>query len=355
MKCSLIALLALLSISLAFPNTPPAVVVLSAQVAPNGTAHLPIPFQLGGSTAYAIVSGAEIQGFILPSNTMYGYYIATTPGEIEGALQAYYLMEGYSPDALSQFSAVHDGISRIKGTRDSGEAACRVLTGADRNPCDDFESCQKACYSVTSFCLPMALGAGRPFIDTIWLFENDSSALTSAYAAEADAYSAVSQNASQYNALAYLSSLVGINRAATRASQSQLYDEYSYCFSPDYSLPAITRLQQAAQKAYQNASRFYSIVPDAQAIANRTLSGMASYAAQQMLPAASNNSPLENAAIGPVLPSNLSGNASGTGNSPPVSQAPSQQQVPWAAFAVAIGVCCAAAWFVLSRKKRKGA
>ena len=355
MKMRLAAAFLLISLALAFSNTPLEVVVLSAQVAQNGSARPPISFQLGGSTAYAIVSGTEIQGFILPSNTMYGYYIATTPGEIEGALQAYYLMEGYSPEALSQFSAVHDGITRIKRTRDSGEAACRVLTGADRTPCTDFDSCQKACYTVTSFCLPMALGAGRPFIDTIWLFENDSSALTSAYAAEADAYSAVSQNASQYNALAYLSSLVGINRAATSASQSQLDDEYSSCFSPDYSLPAITRLQQAAQKAYQNASRFYSIVPDAQAIANRTLSGMASYAAQQALLAASNNSSLGNATIGQLLPSNLSGNASGTGNSSS-PQAPSQQpQVPLAAFAVAIGVCCAAAWFVLSRKKRKGA
>lgn len=351
MKPLLPTLLVVFSLSLACASTPPEVVVLSAQLQ-NGTAQPPVQFQLAGSTAYAIVSGAQIQGFIIHSNTAYGYYVATTPGEITGALDAYYRSQGYSPGALSQFSAVHDGIRGIANTRNGGEAACRVLTGVDRSPCFDFLSCQKACYTVTSFCLPMALGVGRPFINTIWEFENNSADISRAYENESVAYSLVSQDGSQYNALAYLASLVEINRAATRASQSPLYDAYSYCFSPDYSLPALTRIQQEAQKAYKNASKFYSIPADSEAVASRTLAGMASYAARQVLPGASNNSSLINATIGQLLPASNNTAAGQESNE-------ARPAIPLAAIAIAIiamaAVCGAALWLSLSKGKKKGA
>ncbi len=345
-----------LSVAAAASGAPLPVVALSEQLSQNGTARTLLEFQLGGSAAYAIVSGESVQGFIVPSNTAYGYYVATTPGEISGALDAYYRSQGYSEDALSQFYPVHAGIRGIAGIRNRGEAACRVLTGADRSPCYDFLSCQKACYTVTSFCLPMALGVGRPFISTIWEFENNSAALSRAYENEGIAYSQVAANGSQYNALSYLASLVELNRAATRASQSPLYDSYSYCFSPDYSLPAITSMQQAAQKAYKNASMFYSLDEEADAIASRTIAKMASYAAQQVLPASSGNSSLANSTLGQLLPSsNGSATAQENGSNNSV-QSNNAQALPGAAFAiamVAIGALCGvAAYFAFFRGKK---
>ncbi|MFA6489257.1 MAG: hypothetical protein WCT52_01100 [Candidatus Micrarchaeia archaeon] len=352
MRLTLLALLVALSLQLACSNTPPPVVVLSAQLN-NGTQHAPVPFQHDNSTAYAAVSGAKVQGFIVFGDSG-SYRIATGTDEIGRILRSYYVSQGYSPEVLSQFSAVHDAILGIKDTHHGGESKCRVLTGVDRSPCYDFLSCQKACYTVTSFCLPMALGAGRPFVDAIWGFENNSAALSRAYENEGTTYSLVLQEGSQYNALAYLASLVEINRVATRASQSALYGGYSYCFTPDYSLPALTSIQQAAQKAYKNASKFYAIPDDAEEVSARTTALMAAYALQQVLPGFSNNSSLANATAGLNL--SAGGQETGGNNSSQNGAAQVLPALPESAYAIAmvsIGIVLGvAAWLAITMKKK---
>ena len=114
---------------------------------------------------------------------------------------------GLSPDAVDQFAAVHQGIISISNEYKEGVAKCRILTGTDTRPCTDFESCQRACYAVTSFCLPVALGAGRTFVNVIWGFENDSTALDIAYAQENSSYAVFSSSKTKENMAAYLSSL----------------------------------------------------------------------------------------------------------------------------------------------------
>jgi len=251
------------------------VTALAVQLMPQNASFTINNFTYLGSTSYSIISNNSIQGFLLPSIFFNQPSLELDRDGIAKALHAYYLSQGYSPQALTQLSGVHAGLQSIKDLHRRGEAKCRVLLGTDRNPCYDFDTCQKACYSVTSFCLQVALGAGRPFVNTVWEFENNSRTLTNSYEIEQQAYAKLVENGTEWNTRVYLSSIESINKAATRASQSPLYDAYSYCFSPDYSLPVITNLQLWAQTYYQNASRFYTIYADADAVQQRSREALA--------------------------------------------------------------------------------
>ena len=197
-------------------------------------------------------------------------------------LGEYYRSKGYSPSAADGMDSAHQEILGIKDTRKPGEGKCRVLLGTDRSPCYDLLSCQRACYSVTSFCLPIALGSGKTFINTMSEFENATVALDSAYENESAAYGIWKNNSTALSFWGYLHSIELLNKAATRASSSYLYSHYSYCFQPDYSLAALTSIQLAAQKDYQNASRFLTLADDASAAAEVTRIGIARRLASEL-------------------------------------------------------------------------
>lgn len=268
-------LLLLLSGSLLAESYPSGVRLLAYYMVPQGAGFAIDNFTHGSSPAYAIVSGGQVHSIMVPNFPFIEPVPLTSAGQIEAALRSYYSSQGYSQDAVLQFSSIHAGIKSVSGSHRAGEAKCRVLLGTDRSPCADFDSCLRACYTVTSFCQPFALGAGRPFVETILEFENNSRKLEEAYKEEERAYAAFAANHSNATASYYLSSLVGLNRAATAAASSQLFDGYSYCFAPVYSLPLITNLQLWAQTYYQNASRFYSLAETARMVQNRTLEGLA--------------------------------------------------------------------------------
>jgi hypothetical protein len=244
---------------------------------------------------------------------------------------------------------VHAGIASVSDDYQPGEDKCRVLTGTDRTECKDFESCQKACYSVTSFCQPIALGSGRVFIDEIWKFENNSIVLDKAYLGEQVAHSALLDGITHEEAVAYLDSLVTLNRAATQASSSQLYDGYSYCFEPDYSLPVITNMQLYAQKAYAKARPFFEIPQEAQLVRQRTLDALERKKAAEPAPAENmtNGAGLENATVPDNAPP----------SEPPASSSLSDNgsagMLPIAGAAGLALIFAAAIYFALSGKKRK--
>ena len=236
-------------------------------------------FPFSGSQDYAVISGSVVYGIFASGVPILEDTPLTAPDELESALSAYYISQGYSSNI--SFSDIHAGIASVASNREKGEAACRVLLGTDRIPCTDFESCQRACYSVTSFCQPVALGAGRVFINEIWKFENSSRLLTEAYLNESLAYNALSGGVTPAGANAYLGSLVEVNRAATAASKNALFDGYSYCFAPDYALPVITNMELAAQKRYAGAAPFFTLPDDAMQVRQRTNAALANEASQQ--------------------------------------------------------------------------
>jgi len=247
---------------------------LGAYMVSPGTAFSIDEFSFRNSSAYAIVSGGEPYAILVPNFPFFMPKALTDNKTLEEALFAYELSRGYDPNSTQIFFfLVHRGLDEVEDDKDKGEAECRRLAGTDRFECSSFESCRLACFA-TPFCPNFAYG-GDPgeFIYTIWEYENDSRALDSAYDAEERAYAAFGQDPSDENALAYLDSLSGLNRAATQVASTKLY-RYSFCFTPDYALPPITSLQLQAQMHHKNASHFSNLPSLAAKVQNRTMEGL---------------------------------------------------------------------------------
>ncbi len=247
-------------------------------VVPPGNGFSVENFTCNGSAVYAIVSYDEPEAFFSLSSAQGAVFPGVRPAmdapAIAEYLDCYYVKIGHSKDLAGSFSRVHAEIAKLSDDDDRGEAGCRILLGTDRTKCDSFESCQRACYSVTSFCQPVALGAGRRFVSEIWAFENNSRALNDAYAEETRAYAAFEGNASQENALAYLAILNKTNADVDVAAVSPLYYDYSFCFSPDYPVYSIYLLKERAERQYQDSSVFYGIPARAHEIAVQTATAM---------------------------------------------------------------------------------
>ncbi|MFA6214033.1 MAG: hypothetical protein WC717_02030 [Candidatus Micrarchaeia archaeon] len=243
------------------------------QAVPSGSGFSIESLQCGGGQeVYAIVSGGEPVAFL--TNGGAGASPITEKGGIEEALYCHYAAGGHSESLAQGFAGIHAEIAGMQGRHAKGEAACRVLLGTDRHECSSFESCLKACYSVTSFCQPIALGAGRAFVNAMWEFENGSRALGRAYADEGEAYAAFAENESEGSALAYLDAVRAAREAAETASYSPLFYDYSFCFAPDYPAYGIYALEGKAEKQYRNASVFYRIPTTAADIGARTAQAM---------------------------------------------------------------------------------
>jgi len=244
------------------------------QVVPQGIGFSVENFTCNGNTAYAIVSYDEPEAFF----TLSGAQGADFPGirptidenAIAEALNCYYAENGHNPNLAENFSKIHMEIAGLQDDDDRGEAGCRILLGTDTRECTSFESCQRACYSVTSFCQPVALGAGRAFVNEIWAFENSSHALDAAYSEEEEAYAKFAENASNERALGYLGAINGTFAAAEQAAMSPLFYDYSFCFSPDYPIYSLYLLKMRAGRQYQNSAVFYGIAARSREIAGVT-------------------------------------------------------------------------------------
>ena len=241
------------------------------QFVPENMSYSLVSFEHQNQTCQALVVQQQIYAIFAPGAS-YQFEPISNIDALKAPLYSYYLSRGYSPDSVQQLSAVHAGIDSIRNASKPGEQKCRTLLGTDRLPCDSFEDCLQACYSVTSFCQPVALGAGRDFVDAMWQFENESKLLDQAYANESAAYSRIS--AGNSGPASYLYSLEQINRVSTTASANPLFYGYSYCFEPDYSMQQLTNLELMAQQSYANFSVFYSIDSQAASIYNLTYYGI---------------------------------------------------------------------------------
>jgi hypothetical protein len=287
------ALLVLASACLAANATarPSAAEQFGYQVVPQGTGFYVENLSCNGTDEYAIVSGGEPQAFLAADGAARAGKGANGAGaaanassapvqpitdaaRLAASIRCHYIAKQHDEDLLPVFSAVHKEADRLRTMHIRGEAGCRILLGTDRTACVSFETCQRACYSVTSFCQPVALGAGRNFVNTMWMFENDSRALEAAYDAENASYAAFAEDMSQERALAYLDAVGNAGADAERAAGSQLFYEYSFCFSPDYPAYELYLLKGRAQRQYANASVFYGIPALAGRIANSTIAAI---------------------------------------------------------------------------------
>jgi len=275
---SLLLALILCGAAFALNSTSPAILEYGTLAVPSDQTLSVHPFTFRNATAYAVVSNNSVYGIFASGLPFIEDSPLTSEADLRDAIIAYYVSQSYSSNL--SFEDVHAGIVSVSDNYQKGEDKCRILTGTDRTACTDFESCQKACYSVTSFCLNIALGSGRDFVNEIWEFENNSDLLDLAYANESKAYVPLLDGITLEEAKAYLNAVSELNRAATRSSKSALYDGYSYCFEPDYALPVITNMQLSAQKSYQKSEPFFTLDSLVSLVKNRTQDVLSSKAAQ---------------------------------------------------------------------------
>jgi hypothetical protein len=320
---------------------------LAPFLVPIGGQYNITSFPFNNSTALALVSPGsqeEVYGIFFP-----GESALTSEQDLGAALESYYASRGYSDSLGPITGSVHPGIEQANGSRVAGQVECRRLLGTGTWPCDSYDSCRFACFSVTSFCQNFLYG-GPPgqFVYVIWAFENNTRSLDAAYANESAAYGALLNNASRENYEAYLASISGINRAATRASDADLFTLYSFCYEPDYALPLITNLQLQAQGAYQNFYVMSYLPQRAALIHNATLLALVSRdnldaaleRQRNLTMQAANNSSMTNAS----LPQNQS-------VAPQASQQAPQSIVPAAAFLLFLFALCAIVYWLRIRKR----
>jgi hypothetical protein len=342
-------LLALPSIAFALSASSSAIADIANAALPAGQEYSVQQFEFKNASAFAIVSDNEIYALFASGLPLLEGHPLTGEADISRALEAYYPSQGYSP--WLSFADIHAGLLSVSENYKKGEAKCRQITGTDVLPCDSYDSCRVACLG-TPFCPNFANG-GKPgeFIHVLLAFENNSKLLGQAYLDESAAYSPLLDGISPREAEAYLESLSGLNRAATRASQSPLYTDYSYCFEPDYSLPVITNMQLSAQKAYAQSRPFLALNSTAQQVRQRTLAALELQSS--MLPAEANRTsaganasaaPENNSSVAPVpLP-----------ESPPVASPLGSIFLPAAAALALTVLFLFGAHFIAKRKKAKG-
>jgi hypothetical protein len=243
---------------------------------PNGLAYKVENFTLGNSTLHAVVAGGEVYAFFGRQGGE-GEAIVFLTGieQIKPALDAYYRSKGFVPGDMGILAQIHEGVARLSRTQDKGEDECRRLAGLEGVSCSDFECYKTACIArASSFCPNFAYGGAQgEFINVIWSFDNASKDLKKAYLEENELFAQVANSPNQTNVLSYLYFIDGLNRAATRVNSEPLFT-YQFCFTPDYSLPNLTRLQLSGQFYMMNASRFFDIPKTAQGVRNLTLEGI---------------------------------------------------------------------------------
>jgi hypothetical protein len=257
-----------------YADTPYSVTYFTSFIMPNQSSYFLDSTIFDNQTVYLILTNGKIISVMLPAQTAGKYSPTTDTKKIGEIMQSYYYSLGYTPQAAEGLSLAHEKILSIRDRRKSGEAECKRLAGTDHCACDTFESCKQSCMSCTPFCPNFANG-GEPgeFIRVIWAFENNTRDLDSAYAAEGAAYAAFNSSRTATSMADYLSSISALNRAATKAASSRLYD-YSFCAQPNYALSDLTTMQLGAQKDYLNSSRFISLPDDISAVVHYTISGM---------------------------------------------------------------------------------
>ena len=169
-------------------------------------------------------------------------------------------------DAQAAAGRMHGQVLALAEVRKNGqEAECGRLTGMDIHPCDSFDTCQYACYSVTSYCYPIALGAGREFVNALWGYANTSRRLDEAVRNESVEYEALADGFEPAALARYGLSEREVNKAAGRMLQSALINWI--CQEPDFDMAAYSRAEYDLASAQDTLAGYGQTEADARQMA----------------------------------------------------------------------------------------
>gem|GEM_PF-6835439 len=201
---------------------------------------------LNGSPYYLLFSNqTPIAAFSQQGN---GIVLLRNKAQILPVLLEYYGVQGAQEQAISALTQGHDSIMQFRDAANGqGVRDCRRITGTDAHSCSTYEECRFACYSVTSYCYPIAIGSGRAFIEEIWKFTNNTRDLSGAISEENAAYSIALSGISSQNLTAYVRSFNSASGIANDLENSVLINWI--CPSQGFDMVAMSRAGASLSRA----------------------------------------------------------------------------------------------------------
>lgn len=109
--------------------------------------------------------------------------------------------------AVEDAQKAHENVLYFEASL-GNDVACRRMMGLDRIDCYSYETCQKACYASTSFCLPIALDMGKEMVFDVWDYQNKSKAVEATILQSESKYQIFEGSPTQANFINYKSSVL---------------------------------------------------------------------------------------------------------------------------------------------------
>ena len=216
------AVIALLLVSLSFASALDEFVFARLQ---NGETFTTGEFAWNGTNATAVFVGSNITMLVNKSAPRYSLLNSTET--VKQALAAYYASKNITPALYSNLSRVLPHMLAFNASRSEGD--CDKLTGMDTRDCHDRESCQKACYAITSFCQTIAIGSGWYLIDAMLEFNNDTARMDGLSSRFAPVFNEAAERPSTETIDGALGLVAETNILASKLRQNPLYSEFAMC------------------------------------------------------------------------------------------------------------------------------
>ncbi len=164
------------------------------------------------------------------------YVFDSDPSQISDVISSYISDSAINiPSLKTNTNYPVYAITEANQTKNSSEYECTHLTGMDRFPCTNRESCRYACYSV-QVCADIGQG-GWDFIDVIQSYNKTKTSVNSQIESSLNVTTAFANDPSYDSANAALSSMIELNRAETSLNNHPMFTSYGFCSIPDFSIP----------------------------------------------------------------------------------------------------------------------
>jgi hypothetical protein len=229
-------------------------------------------FEAGAGTTYTVHDSFMVT--VDPNNSSKIILLNNT-AEVEGAFRDLYASMNLTYDSLYPNSfetgEILAQLLRYNDSREPEESKCRLWIGTDTPEfqCYDRESCFTACHTPMS--RDVASGVGWPFVDSVWLFTNDTKAISSNLSAVLkDLESIESKSGNPQELLGGIEQkLARIQNSSDSISQNGLFDvyRYSFCWPVKFNRTSLITAKVLVKRIKERMQPLFDLPEDAQAMA----------------------------------------------------------------------------------------
>ena len=191
----------------------------------NGETFTTEEFAWNGTNATVVFVRSSIT--MLVNKSAQRYSLLNSTETVKPFLVSYYASKSITPALYSNLSQVLPHMLAFNASRN--ESDCDKLTGMDTRDCHDRDSCQKACYAITSFCQTIAIGSGWYFIDAMLEFNNDTARADNLSGQFEPVFTEAAESPSLQTIDSALALVLETNVLASKLRQNPLYSAFAIC------------------------------------------------------------------------------------------------------------------------------